>query len=182
MLLKLYVLHSEHPLFIFLSVGFWNIACTQHATRHGHGNGNHGTLHTLMEVCSWLKSPTEQLYLLVIYQIVNPRIALLSNFEVLTLLRDLEADHLSRTKTAFRVKKEEEASATPSSFTIPHLEASENLRTVQVEVCRVFYDPQYSLFYHDLRQLAISQETIYQTSLRKKKASRNLSKTSHRMI
>jgi DNA-directed RNA polymerase subunit F len=71
-------------------------------------------------------------------EVVNTRAALLSNFEVLSLLRGLEADHLSRTKTAFRVKKEEEASAAPSSsFTIPgnisHLEASENLRTVQVE-------------------------------------------------
>jgi hypothetical protein len=53
----------------------------------------------------------------------------------LTLLRSLEADHLSRTKTAFRVKKEE-ASATSSSTisgSLSHLEASENLRTVQVE-------------------------------------------------
>ncbi|KAF8817052.1 hypothetical protein BYT27DRAFT_7204849 [Phlegmacium glaucopus] len=71
-------------------------------------------------------------------EVVNPRAALLSNFEVLTLLRDLEADHLLRTKTAFRVKKEEEISAaTTSSSNIPgnvsHLEASENLRTVEVE-------------------------------------------------
>jgi hypothetical protein len=43
-------------------------------------------------------------------KVVNPRAALLSNFEVLTLLRELENDHLARTKTALRIKKEEEAS------------------------------------------------------------------------
>lgn len=59
---------------------------------------------------------------------------------MLSLLRDLEADHLLRTKTALRVKKEEEALVATSSSTIPgnvsHLEASENLRTVEVEVRR----------------------------------------------
>ena len=93
---------------------------------------------------SRLICPTDHLYFTCFsFQVVNPRAALLSNFEVLSLLRGLEADHLSRTKTAFRIKKEEEASAVPSSFTIPgnisHLEASENLRTVQVEVCRVLF-------------------------------------------
>jgi len=72
-----------------------------------------------------------------VMEILNPRAALLSNFEVLTLLRNLEADHLIRTKTAFKVKKEEEASAATSSSTIignvSYLEASENLRTVEVE-------------------------------------------------
>lgn len=71
---------------------------------------------------------------------MNPRAALLSNYEVLTLLRDLEADHLARTKTAHRIKKEEEAAGLSS--TVPAgggkdptvVEASENLRTVSFEV------------------------------------------------
>ncbi|KAJ7918441.1 HRDC-like protein [Mycena leptocephala] len=65
--------------------------------------------------------------------------ALLSNYEVLTLLRDLEADHLARTKTAHRIKKEEEAAGLSS--TVPAgggkdptvVEVSENLRTVSFE-------------------------------------------------
>lgn len=67
---------------------------------------------------------------------------MLSNYEVLSWLRELESDHLSRTKTALRVKKEEEtaislsgsASASSSLGIGAHLEASENLRTVEVEV------------------------------------------------
>ena len=103
--------------------------------------------HRLTGTLSWrfvrsTKRPT--LFICYLFQVVDPRAALLSNFEVLSLLRGLEADHLSRTKTAFRVKKEEEASAALSSFTIPgnisHLEASENLRTVQVEVCRFLFN------------------------------------------
>ncbi|KAF8158426.1 RNA polymerase Rpb4-domain-containing protein [Crassisporium funariophilum] len=72
-------------------------------------------------------------------EVVNPCAALLSNHEVLTLLRELESDHLLRTKTAFRVKKEEEAAATTTTTNStlagsnPHLEASENLRTIEVE-------------------------------------------------
>ncbi|KAJ7441771.1 RNA polymerase Rpb4-domain-containing protein [Mycena galericulata] len=72
-------------------------------------------------------------------EVVNPRAALLSNYEVLTLLRDLEADNLARTKTAHRIKKEEEASGLVS--TVPAgggkdptvVEVSENLRTVSFE-------------------------------------------------
>lgn len=68
-------------------------------------------------------------------EVVNPRAALLSNFEVLTLLRDLESDHLARTKTALRVKKEEETAghAPRSSGGEPFGEASENLRTIEIE-------------------------------------------------
>lgn len=75
------------------------------------------------------------------FQVLNQRAALLSNYEVLTWLRELESEHLLRTKTALRVKKEEEnltttttsGSVPPTFGTIPHLEASENLRTVEVE-------------------------------------------------
>ncbi|KAF9533299.1 HRDC-like protein [Crepidotus variabilis] len=70
-------------------------------------------------------------------EVVNQRAALLSNYEVLTWLRELESDHLSRTKTALRIKKEEEISGTNIPGSTPassgHLEATENLRTVEVE-------------------------------------------------
>ncbi|KDR82563.1 hypothetical protein GALMADRAFT_151648 [Galerina marginata CBS 339.88] len=70
-------------------------------------------------------------------EVINPCAALLSNQEVLTLLRELEADNLLRTKAAHRVKKEEEASGIAhgalSMGGNPHLEASENLRTIEVE-------------------------------------------------
>lgn len=95
-------------------------------------NPSHGGLfkyQTNSSCSSWPKNAS---------QIIHPRAALLSNFEVLTLLRDLEADHLSRSKTAFRVKKEEEASSSTIQGNISHLEASENLRTVEVEV-RLFF-------------------------------------------
>jgi hypothetical protein len=54
----------------------------------------------------------------------------------LTLLRELENDHLARTKTALRIKKEEEASghAPRPGGVEPFGEASENLRTIEIEV------------------------------------------------
>jgi len=64
-------------------------------------------------------------------QVVNARSALLSNFEVLTLLRELDADHIARTKTAIRVKKEEAAGK--NSHESYAEEISENLRTVELE-------------------------------------------------
>jgi hypothetical protein len=67
-------------------------------------------------------------------QIINPRSALLSNFEVLALLRELEVDHLSRTKTALRIKKEEESAGHASSVYARRESDSENLRTVEIEV------------------------------------------------
>ena len=71
-------------------------------------------------------------------QVVNARSALLSNFEVLTLLKELESDQLARTKTALRIKKEEEQSG-PNDVKVSHQtmeEVSENLRTVEFEVCK----------------------------------------------
>jgi len=56
----------------------------------------------------------------------------LSNFEVLNLLRELDADHIARTKTAIRVKKEEGAAGKSSHETHTE-EISENLRTVELE-------------------------------------------------
>ena len=67
--------------------------------------------------------------------LLNSRAALLSNYEVLSWLRDLDSEHLLRTKSAFRVKKEEEfADPLPPLTVAAHLEASENLRTIEVEV------------------------------------------------
>ncbi|RDB18067.1 DNA-directed RNA polymerase III subunit RPC9 [Hypsizygus marmoreus] len=69
-------------------------------------------------------------------EVLNSRAALLSNYEVFTLLRELETDHLARAKTAVRIKKEEEAAGHPprhpGSDTL-FGEPSENLRTVEVE-------------------------------------------------
>ncbi|KAI0671150.1 HRDC-like protein [Trametes maxima] len=64
-------------------------------------------------------------------EVLNQRSALLSNYEVLTLLKELESDHLARTKTALRIKKEEEAAGLPPKQ--PADDISENLRTVSVE-------------------------------------------------
>ncbi|KAI0076744.1 hypothetical protein K474DRAFT_1644478 [Panus rudis PR-1116 ss-1] len=67
-------------------------------------------------------------------EVVNKRSALLSNYEVLTLLRELESDHLSKTRTALRIKKEEEAAGVPPSRShVPQEEVLENLRTIEVE-------------------------------------------------
>ena len=62
--------------------------------------------------------------------LINPRAALLSNYEVLDLLKQLEADHIARTRTAQRLKKEEEDAAVATE----PLSISENLRTIEVEV------------------------------------------------
>lgn len=66
---------------------------------------------------------------------IQARSALLSNFEVRNLLLELENDYISRSKTAIRIKKEEEMNGEPprpngSSV----VEISENLRTIEVEV------------------------------------------------
>ena len=51
------------------------------------------------------------------------------------MLRELEGDHLARTRTALRIKKEEEAAGLASSKShAPPEEVLENLRTVEVEV------------------------------------------------
>ena len=72
-------------------------------------------------------------------QLINPTAALLSNYEVLQLLKELEADHIARTRTAQRLKKEEEDAALatghpPIPSPDPPLAISENLRTIEVEV------------------------------------------------
>jgi len=67
-------------------------------------------------------------------EVLNHRSALLSNYEVLTLLRELESDHLARTKTALRIKKEEElAGNTNARIQAQSDDICENLRTIEVE-------------------------------------------------
>jgi DNA-directed RNA polymerase subunit F len=67
-------------------------------------------------------------------EVINARSALLSNYEVLSLLRELSDEHVARTKSAFRVKKEEEASGISHPLTASREpEVLQNLRTVEVE-------------------------------------------------
>ncbi|KAL1733484.1 RNA polymerase Rpb4-domain-containing protein [Schizophyllum commune] len=77
-------------------------------------------------------------------EVVKARSALLSNYEVLSLLQELESDFIARSKTAVRIKKEEEAAGGLGS-TRPKVaggkdptvvEISENLRTIEVETIR----------------------------------------------
>ncbi|KAF9453169.1 hypothetical protein P691DRAFT_755807 [Macrolepiota fuliginosa MF-IS2] len=66
-------------------------------------------------------------------EVLNGRSALLSNYEVLTLLKELENDHLARSKAAMRIKKEEEVASGQHTHTDVLPDISENLRTIQVE-------------------------------------------------
>jgi len=66
--------------------------------------------------------------------VLNPRAALLSNLEVLHLLRELEADHLASQKSALKIKKEEERAGSQNSKNlVQNVQVSENLRTIEVE-------------------------------------------------
>jgi hypothetical protein len=68
-------------------------------------------------------------------QIVNPRSALLSNLEVLALLRELDTTHVAQQKTAQRIKKEDDDAGRPASnyVAISATSVPENLRTVEME-------------------------------------------------
>lgn len=85
-----------------------------------------------------------------IRQVVQARSALLSNFEVRSLLQELENEHIVRTKTAVRIKKEEEVNGVNSSIRPEGVEISENLRTIEVEVWNEM--PHFSI-YHLMLQL-----------------------------
>ncbi|TFY72175.1 hypothetical protein EVG20_g828 [Dentipellis fragilis] len=67
-------------------------------------------------------------------EVINSRASLLSNYEVLTLLRDLESDYIAKSKTSVRIKKEEDAAgpSAPKAYD-PLEDISENLRTMEVE-------------------------------------------------
>jgi len=74
-------------------------------------------------------------------------------------LRELESDHLERTKTALRIKKEEESSGNLNSTIVGGgkdptvVEVSENLRTVEVEA-------RFSRFSTHFLQLHLLMKTI----------------------
>lgn len=76
-------------------------------------------------------------------EVLNPRAALLSNLEVLHLLRELEADHLASQKFALKIKKEEEqAGGQNPKNPVQGIQVSENLRTIEVEASfRAFHYP-----------------------------------------
>jgi len=69
-------------------------------------------------------------------EVQNPRSALLSNHEVLTLLRELDGDNIARTKTALHIKKEEDSSGNVvgrAGYDPTTDYVSENLRTIEIE-------------------------------------------------
>ncbi|KAL9711259.1 hypothetical protein Ac2012v2_005799 [Leucoagaricus gongylophorus] len=66
-------------------------------------------------------------------QVINSHSSLLSNYEVLALLQELEHTHLERSKAAVRIKKEEQAAGAPTTHTNPIPDISQNIRTIQVE-------------------------------------------------
>ncbi|KAG7450120.1 uncharacterized protein BT62DRAFT_491902 [Guyanagaster necrorhizus] len=108
-------------------------------------------------------------------EVVNARAALLSNFEVLSLLRELESDHLARTKTALRIKKEEEAAGVISSI-IPgekhpsNVEVIHNLRTIEVEAIQYLsaeYQPTKSQTEQGITQLVKDLEKYALTKAEK---------------
>ncbi|CEL62593.1 hypothetical protein RSOLAG1IB_04949 [Rhizoctonia solani AG-1 IB] len=73
-------------------------------------------------------------------EVVSKNSALLSNYEVLTLLRELESDQLAKARSHLAAKKEEEGAAL-SGHPVPPVagnptqdEVPQNLRTVEVEL------------------------------------------------
>ncbi|KAJ7269640.1 RNA polymerase Rpb4-domain-containing protein [Mycena rebaudengoi] len=109
-------------------------------------------------------------------EVINPRAALLSNYEVLSLLRDLESEHLARTKTAHRIKKEEEVAGVNSAFppgggkdpTV--VEVSENLRTISFEAIQYLssdYQPTSAQTPETITQLVKSLEPFGLTKAEK---------------
>ena len=69
-------------------------------------------------------------------QVLKPRAAFLSNFEVYSLLQDLEQKQLEETRAALATKREEQSDDL-SKGTANHMrleEPAENVRTIQLEV------------------------------------------------
>ncbi|QRV92528.1 DNA-directed RNA polymerase II subunit RPB4 [Ceratobasidium sp. AG-Ba] len=73
-------------------------------------------------------------------EVVSKSSALLSNYEVLALLSELEANQLAKTRSHLAAKKEEEsavlngAPAPPVAGNPTHDEVPQNLRTIEVEL------------------------------------------------
>jgi hypothetical protein len=65
---------------------------------------------------------------------VEARSALLSNYEVLTLLKELEREQVGKAKANFLVKKEQSANDESRVDIMPEEEVAENLRTIEYEV------------------------------------------------
>ncbi|KAI0642947.1 HRDC-like protein [Trametes meyenii] len=98
-------------------------------------------------------------------EVLNQRSALLSNYEVLALLKELENDHLARTKTAIRIKKEEEAAGLPPKQ--PADDISENLRTVEVEAIQYLSADYQPTAAQSEREIATLTRTLGQWDLTK---------------
>ncbi|KZT41561.1 hypothetical protein SISSUDRAFT_1069764 [Sistotremastrum suecicum HHB10207 ss-3] len=96
-------------------------------------------------------------------EIVNQRSALLSNFEVLTLLREHEREQLAQAKSNFLVKKEQ-GSSDDANVNQPLEDVPENLRTIEFEASAIQY------------LSAEYQPIIQQTERSVKKLVRDLSK------
>ena len=76
-------------------------------------------------------------------QVLKPRAAFLSNFEVYSLLQDLEQKQLEETRAALAIKREEH-SDDPSKGAINPVRAeepAENVRTIQLEVRALAFLP-----------------------------------------
>ena len=69
---------------------------------------------------------------------------MLSNYEVLALLKEHESEQLIKAKTAIRVKKEEEQAGEVGARSSVIDDVTENLRTVEFEVFCYFTSAQFS--------------------------------------
>ncbi|KAG8730595.1 hypothetical protein FRC12_020178 [Ceratobasidium sp. 428] len=93
-----------------------------------------------MEVGYSEKVRARQITCLISIKVVDKSSALLSNYEVLALLSELEADQLAKARSHLAAKKEEEnaqlngTTVSPVAGNPTHDEVPQNLRTVEVEL------------------------------------------------
>ena len=69
-------------------------------------------------VSAWSRRVSQSSFSSYFAQVLNQRATLLSNCEVLQLLRELKADHIARTRTAQHLKKEEEDAAAVTGYLV----------------------------------------------------------------